>query len=1114
MLSPIENKPTFSWYRENRQPLGWLGALATFFLALNCAARLRGEDDGIYGKWIMTPRYAREGKLIPATGKLAGTIRGAQFSKQSPSALVFDGKQGFLTLADNLIEAQLPRPQLTAEAWVLVQSTSEWGAFASAIQDNGEYERGWMLGYRGARFCFGLVSSKKRRLTYLTANTDFAIGSWYYVAATYDGQTMNLYVDGQLAASSKEQTGDILYPERGRFGLGGYRDDDEFYPLDGRIAEVSVHRQVLSGREITRRFSNRKQDFPGIVASRTVGDDWPTYLRDDLRSGMSTSELQWPLKLAWRYRAKHPPAPAWPPPAKQNFWREEFNLPARVTYDRAMHVVSDGNNVFFGSSADDQLHCLDLSTGATRWVFFAEGPIRLAPTLWKNRVYFGSDDGHVYCLTSQQGRQLWKFRAGPRDRRIPGNGRIISAWPVRSGVIIDDGRIRFAAGLFPNQGTFQYLLDAQTGKQLASGTIAFSPQGYMTKRGNSLAIAQGRGPQVQLAKLQRAGKPLPMPSGKWAEQYPYSFVGAANSWIAGGAEQVAAFDSTSGKQIWRAQVEGRAYGLAVTAGHLLVSTDRGNIYCFAPPAHPRSDPPPEPSQRHGDSSPTGPMSRLAQRLVQSTGADIGYALLLGSGNGRLAGELARRTRLRIICVDPVGKRVDQARQYLADKGHYGQVVVHRGRLSVLPYGSALFNLVIYVAPTGRASVPAAIKKEILRVLHPNSTAVLTDQTGTTWMELHRAALAGTGDWTHMYANPANTSCSLDKRVRDQLQLQWFGPPGPRDMVDRHHRTVPPLVCDGRLFIPGDNRVIGVDAYNGSLLWNVEVADSRRIGALRDAGSMVATEDYLYVLARDRCYGLNARTGASERNFSAPLSADGQLRYWGYVARVGDRLFGSTTRPGASRTEQSRQTIDETYYDHIPIVTSDRLFARQRHSGEPLWDYTPTTGAILNPTITIANNRLFFVQSNIASTLAEESGRSQLPELLKKAATLVAIDATTGQVAWKTNIDLSSIEHHLYLSYAEDRLIAVGTRNQGSGKQGRVWYDIHCYSANDGKPQWNTTQNQQQPTGGSHGEQDHHPVIVGQTVYVEPYAYDLVSGQQLQHWNLRRGGHGCGAMSAS
>ena len=1102
-------------HNRQRRVLWSVGALWLACAGAHFGPPLEGAQS-LVGKWVLAPRHYSQGKLRPTAGNLTGLIDGPRFSNQSPDAIIFDGKQGLLTLAANLADASLPRQQLTAEAWVLVESPTDWGGFVSAIQDNGDYERGWLLGYRGTQFCFGIAAAQKQRLTYLTSETAFATGSWYYVAATYDGRSMKLYVDGQLAASSQEQSGDILYPQRGVFGIGGYRDDDEFHPLEGRIAEVSIHRTALSAGDIAKRFAARKQTFPGIEPTRTAGDDWPTYLRDNMRSGMSTSSLEWPLDLAWHYQSDHPPAPAWPPPAQQNFWREEFNLPARVTYDRAMHVVSDGVVVLFGSSADDQLRCLDLATGLTRWRFFAEGPIRLAPTLWKDRVFFGSDDGRVYCLDARDGKQLWHFRAGPTDRRIPGNGRIISAWPVRSGVIVDGERIRFAAGLFPSQGTFQYLLEAHTGDLLASGKLPFSPQGYMKKRGNSLAIAQGRAPQIRLARLQRAGKPLPQPEGDWAEQFPYALIGSANSWVAGGAGQVAAFDSTSGKQIWRTRVSGRAYGLAVVAGRLLISTDRGHIYCFAPRIQTRTstEEPPQPTKASPASTVKPSVSQLAQRLIRSTGADIGYALVLGCGDGHLAGELARQSRLRVIGVEPDAKRVNQARRHLASRGHDGQVAVHRGVLSVLPYGSALFNLVVYVAPTPQAPPLAEIKKEILRVLHPNSTAVITDPTGTTWAELHRPALAGTGEWTHMYANPANTSCSEDQRVSDSLQLQWFGPPGPRDMVDRHHRTVPPLVCDGRLFIPGNNRVIGVDVYNGSPLWNVEVADSRRIGALRDSGSMVAAEDYLYVVARDRCYGLNARTGASEHNFAAPLSAEGQTRFWGYVARVGTRLYGSTTRPGASRTEHSRKTIDETYYDHIPIVTSDALFARHRHSGALLWQYRPTRGAILNPTITLAANHLFFVESDDPATLATETGRSPLPVLLKNGATLVAIHAETGALVWKTRIDLRSIQHHLYLCYASGHLIAVGTRNQGQGKEARVWYDVHCHSAHDGSQQWTTTQNQQQPAGGSHGEQDHHPVIVGDTVYVEPYAYELRTGRQRDGWNLRRGGHGCGAVSAS
>ena len=49
-------------------------------------------------------------------------------------------------------------------------------------------------------------------------------------------------------------------------------------------------------------------------------------------------------------------------------------------------------------------------------------------------IFFGSDDGYIYCV-SLSGKQVWKTRLAPRDYRIAGNGRIISAWPVRSGVL-------------------------------------------------------------------------------------------------------------------------------------------------------------------------------------------------------------------------------------------------------------------------------------------------------------------------------------------------------------------------------------------------------------------------------------------------------------------------------------------------------------------------------------------------------------------------------------------------------------------------------------------------------------------------------------------------------
>ena len=50
-----------------------------------------------------------------------------------------------------------------------------------------------------------------------------------------------------------------------------------------------------------------------LIYSRTaLGSDWPTYRRDNQRSGISSESLKLPLKLKWTHKASHPPRPAWP----------------------------------------------------------------------------------------------------------------------------------------------------------------------------------------------------------------------------------------------------------------------------------------------------------------------------------------------------------------------------------------------------------------------------------------------------------------------------------------------------------------------------------------------------------------------------------------------------------------------------------------------------------------------------------------------------------------------------------------------------------------------------------------------------------------------------------
>ncbi|MEK7996354.1 MAG: PQQ-binding-like beta-propeller repeat protein, partial [Planctomycetota bacterium] len=201
-------------------------------------------------------------------------------------------------------------------------------------------------------------------------------------------------------------------------------------------------------------------------------------MHDNHRSGVTGEKLAPPLNESWVFKAVRPPEPAWPPPAKQDFYHHHHDLRETVAYDRAFHVVGAGEMIFFGSSADDKVYALDARTGRPRWRFFTEGPVRFAPCVADGKVYVGSDDGCAYCLSAQDGALLWKYKAAEQDRLIPGNQRMISMWPLRTGLLVDEGAVYFGAGLFPNQGAFLFALGARDGTVTWKQQVEISPQGY------------------------------------------------------------------------------------------------------------------------------------------------------------------------------------------------------------------------------------------------------------------------------------------------------------------------------------------------------------------------------------------------------------------------------------------------------------------------------------------------------------------------------------------------------------------------------------------------------------------------------------------------------------
>ena len=247
------------------------------------------------------------------------------------------------------------------------------------------------------------------------------------------------------------------------------------------------------------------------IRGSNASDDWPTYRHDNRRSGVTDQSLRFPMKSLWTWRSKQRPQPAWTGPAKWDAWAKNQGLQSLRNFDPCFFVTAAGGRIFFGSSADDAVHALDAKSGEELWTHFTSAPVRLPPTLFEQRAYFGSDDGRVYCCDASSGSLLWKLDAAPSSRRITNNRKIISLWPVRTGVMIENGQAVFASSLVPWEPSILWSVDAETGKQVDGigyrhELAGVTMQGAMLASSERVFVPQGRAAPLTFDRI--SGKPL------------------------------------------------------------------------------------------------------------------------------------------------------------------------------------------------------------------------------------------------------------------------------------------------------------------------------------------------------------------------------------------------------------------------------------------------------------------------------------------------------------------------------------------------------------------------------------------------------------------------------
>ena len=556
--------------------------------------------------------------------------------------------------------------------------------------------------------------------------------------------------------------------------------------------------------------------------------DWPMWRYDAARSAETPQALPAEMHLLWTRQF----------PELKPAYRTE-----RIQFDAGYEPVVLGKTIFLASSRNDSLTALDTETGKEKWRFYTDGPVRLAPVAWHDRVFFGSDDGHLYCLATADGRLLWKFRAVPSQRKLLGSGRLISVWPVRGGPVLHNGKVYFAAGVWPFEGVFLYSLDAETGKVVwlnddsgylygqqphnAESLGGITPQGYLVVVGNQLIVPCGQAMparfDLQTGKLlsfelPRAGR---QPGGWFAsadvrrgefvldaginrdlhEDKTYQGPGKPDvrSTIRASQKVYRFDDGVSG-------VEGRIHSMLAADDKLFAVTLDGKLYCFAPqkptaPArHPLKLQTPRAQPRR--------QSAFGEQLIDTVDNRHGYALVLGIPDSGLLDTLIGRTEFHVIGVDTDAARIDALRRRFDAAGLYGnRISLHvakPGEIEFPPYiaGLAVVGNLQWLTNRDVAEIEASDLDFLrphggtacLKLSDADHARLVAANRVAKCMKVERAeqitvvrrhgALPGSVNYTGGWSSP-------DERVKAPLGVLWFD-----DTLAHFKRSPQPMFVDG------------------------------------------------------------------------------------------------------------------------------------------------------------------------------------------------------------------------------------------------------------------------------------------------------------------------------
>ncbi len=519
--------------------------------------------------------------------------------------------------------------------------------------------------------------------------------------------------------------------------------------------------------------------------------------------------------------------------------------------------------------------------------------------------------------------------------------------------------------------------------------------------------------------------------------------------------------------------------------------------------------------------------KIAKFIKQDSGLNRGVALVVGVDSGELIYNLAQMTQLHIIAVDTDEQRVNRCRENLLRNKSYGDriSVNYVADLKKLDWPENFANIICSerLFTDKENSLDEEFVASYLNAY--NSYAYVSPKFNSKLYDFEKYKLSTLsmikignpipvdhGEWTTLYGNNNNSAFGGESlgnaRATSDLQLQWIGRPGPLHQADRSGRKTAPLASNGRLYIEGINRLIAMNAANGTVLWNIEMPGLTRMNTPRDCSNYVCDEQNVFVVVDNNCYKFSGQTGKLLNTFEVvttnSMNPEKNWTYdWSYIASHNKLLIGSAVKAKSEYTN-FKGGKNSGWYDavkHADVnsnVCSENLFAIDKNNGQIKWRYITPKGIIINPTIGIDDDTVVFVESR---EFDRKSADKRRLDSLDKDLFLIALDANTGKKKWQTPLTITEGTSMISLAISRG-VIVVNSSHAGN-------YHIYGFNLQTGKDIWAT----KIPwVSNHHGGHLARPAIVDNKIYNNPGILDLYTGKQYRIQKQIRGK--CGTYSCT